>query len=393
MKKPGLFFSICASLLIFVNASVWEGAAAAASGGELPENGFYIATNSFPPNTVVDVTNLENGKTIRVIAASGLESPGLLALLSRDAANAIDLPGRSLGRISMSQPADPLTFSRPNGGSSSGDPDYDPAAFAAMNGYNPSSVETGALGNSRVEAGDLIVDLPDTAEVPASPVQSPSSVVQDESIVQEQGPQVAGTQEQPSAPSPAGSAAPAPQLNVQTAELSFVPAETRPPETGPGIDTSSIIPGVASAQEAPPQAPVVPSSDSSPLIDPSLIIPSIGETPKPTQTQVSSGLPGTAAAPYQPPTAVFSGPFSAPIITSLEKGRYYLQIAAYSKEETVRSELSKIDNNLPVAIMNAGTQEKPVYRILIGPVNLGESGALLQRFKVSYKDAFVRLGI
>jgi hypothetical protein len=42
--------------------------------------------------------------------------------------------------------------------------------------------------------------------------------------------------------------------------------------------------------------------------------------------------------------------------------------------------------------MNSGTMEKPVYRILIGPVNLGESGALLQRFKLRYNDAFVRQG-
>jgi hypothetical protein len=34
-----------------------------------------------------------------------------------------------------------------------------------------------------------------------------------------------------------------------------------------------------------------------------------------------------------------------------------------------------------------------VYRVLVGPVNLGESGALLQRFKRSgYKDAFIKQG-
>jgi hypothetical protein len=84
--------------------------------------------------------------------------------------------------------------------------------------------------------------------------------------------------------------------------------------------------------------------------------------------------------------------FSAPLISDLERGMYYLQIAAYSKAETVHSELAKLDRNLPVAIMNAGSLESPIFRILVGPVNLGESGALLHRLRTTHKDVFVRQG-
>jgi hypothetical protein len=91
-----VFFLIFMSLS---GASVWEGAAAVSSGGEFPDSGFYVATNSFPRNTVVDITNLETGKTVRGIVAAGLDSPGLLAMISKECAEAIGLQSRSIGRI------------------------------------------------------------------------------------------------------------------------------------------------------------------------------------------------------------------------------------------------------------------------------------------------------
>ncbi|MDR3167139.1 MAG: septal ring lytic transglycosylase RlpA family protein, partial [Treponema sp.] len=123
-----------AALFFFVGASIWEGAAAVSAGGDLPERGYYAATNSFPRNTIVDVTNLETGKTVRVIVAGTLDTPGLLAILSRDAASDIGLQSRSIGRIRMTQPTDPIAFSRfTEGLGSSGDPDYDPQAFISAN--------------------------------------------------------------------------------------------------------------------------------------------------------------------------------------------------------------------------------------------------------------------
>jgi cell division septation protein DedD len=73
----------------------------------------------------------------------------------------------------------------------------------------------------------------------------------------------------------------------------------------------------------------------------------------------------------------------------MEKGKYYLQLAALSRTEQVESELSKIGRSYPLAVQNVGS----IYRILVGPINPGESGPLLQRFKgIGYKDAFVRQG-
>jgi len=433
MKKICLFMSICISLITLVNASVWEGAAAAASGNELPDNGLFIATNSFPVNTEVIVTNLENGVTTKAVAYSTLDTPGLLALLSKDAADAIGLQSRSLGRISMTQSTDPVASPRSGAGLGSGDPDHDPAAFAALNGYDPSTDGNGGSDQAQAAAddgtgsGDTIVDLGDansqTTEAPspsassaAAPADSSSDTVP---VISAEAPSV----DVPSADVPSVSAAAVPVASPEAAaspdaaasagvnpgtgaaavqapwnpgtdyDLSLTPAETRPPEGAAVPDASYIIPELGAA-------PVNPSADTasntlSPanpdFIDPSLVIAPVKQAP------VAAQQP-SVTPPVEPVIPQFSAPppsepvFSAPLISSLEKGKYYLQIAAYSKAESVQSEIAKLDKQFPLAIMKAGNAGKPVYRILIGPVNLGESGALLQRFKTSYKDAFVRLG-
>ncbi|MDR2630956.1 MAG: hypothetical protein LBC60_08550, partial [Spirochaetaceae bacterium] len=122
--------------ILSIGASIWEGAAAVSISGELPESGYYVATKSFPRNTVVDITNLESGKTVRAIVATGLDSPGLLAILSKDAADIIGIQARSIGRIRITVPSDPIAFSRfTEGLVPKGDPDHDPQA--AINGASP----------------------------------------------------------------------------------------------------------------------------------------------------------------------------------------------------------------------------------------------------------------
>jgi hypothetical protein len=124
MRKK-LVVCIIIALCLFVSASPWEGAAVTAPEGELPGNGRYIATNSFPRNTVVDIVNIETNKSTRVIVASGLDSPGLLAIVSREAAELIGMRAGSVSRIRMTQPTDPVAYARFTESLSSGIPDYD----------------------------------------------------------------------------------------------------------------------------------------------------------------------------------------------------------------------------------------------------------------------------
>jgi hypothetical protein len=267
MKKVNLFAVITASAFILVNASIWEGTAAVEE--NLPENGPYLATNSFPVNTLVEVVNLETNKSATLIVYRSLENSRLLALLSKDAADSIGFS--STGRIRMQEKDDQAAYS------GAGERRLFPGNYISAN-----------LNNGT--GGEYISDL-------------------------------------------------------EGYDLALVPAEKRPPK-------------------------------DSQMLDPGHFIPSIPATAIP---------PSTAAAS----TTVR---FSAPMIQNFERGSYYVQIGAYRAAKTVESEILKVGKNLPVAVMSIDSEKGPIYRVLIGPLNLGEGGAVLQHFKTIYKDAFLRVG-
>jgi hypothetical protein len=138
------------------------------------------------------------------------------------------------------------------------------------------------------------------------------------------------------------------------------------------IPEQYVIPGIAEAAPRPPEA-----KPEEPARSPT------AETVR--NEPVKSGVEET------PPTQAAGPRFSAPLISTLEKGMYYLQLRAYSRTELVQAELSRLGDAYPLAVQAGGSPEKPLYRVLVGPVNLGESSALLRRFKGSgYGDAFVR---
>jgi hypothetical protein len=154
-------------------------------------------------------------------------------------------------------------------------------------------------------------------------------------------------------------------------DLALIPAETRPPEDLREPDPDNFV-------------------SSIPLI----------KTPyeiyEPPVVNVISAIPERAVPPPAPVNSTTVTRFSAPLIQNFEIGMYYVQIGTYEKAQTVESEILKVEKNLPVAvmqtIMKTGNTEKLVYRVLIGPLKIGESGAVLQRYKEIYKDAFLRVG-
>jgi hypothetical protein len=76
-----------------------EGAAAIAPQGDLPDIGFFAASDRFWRNMTVNVTNLDSGQTTHVVITKGLDasSHGFLMTLSCEAANMIGIYDR--GRI------------------------------------------------------------------------------------------------------------------------------------------------------------------------------------------------------------------------------------------------------------------------------------------------------
>jgi cell division septation protein DedD len=83
--------------------------------------------------------------------------------------------------------------------------------------------------------------------------------------------------------------------------------------------------------------------------------------------------------------------FSVPVNNQLEGGKYYIQIGAFSHPDTLEVAVARVNENYPLMVQPGGSPNNIVYRLLIGPLNVGESGAVLQRVKsAGYPDAFVR---
>ncbi|MDR2663419.1 MAG: SPOR domain-containing protein [Treponema sp.] len=411
MKKP-LLVLILLALFFLPGASIWEGAAAVST--DFPEKGLYVATNSFPRNTIVDLTNLETGKTVRVIVSAGLDAPGLLALVSREVAEEVGLQNRTIGRIRMTQPSDPIAFSRfTEDYLNSGDPDHDPAA--AVNGVYPDRTADPAVPGLPGESPAAAVPaVPVTPAVPLVPPTTPAAPAAP-----------SGDSSGPDNP-PAGANPGPSRESERDPEAAWLTGPVTPAETGPAMPAAEIpeTTDAVALAAAPPPEPVVeevPEEAAGPSVPPvppplvsgPVIVPVPVPVPVPAQSapavqpEPPSGASGSGPAPgynytlipaeERPPEG--SGPgkapqiFSVPSVADLEHGKYYLQIGAYSKTEIVEQELAKVEGSYPLAVQCAGTAGRPVYRILIGPVNQGESGALLRNFRGrGYKDAFIRRG-
>lgn len=375
--KISILILTAAAIVIFLGASPWEGAASVAPEGELPAAGYYVATNSFPRNTVVDITNIENNRSTRAIVAGGLESPGLLAIVSREAAELIGLRAGSVGRIRMVQPSDPIAYMRFTEGLNAGIPQYDSGNVITEGNYNdiysedtyrPSAIVeepikepvipppiTGPGYFLEPEWRTEIVDLPgydDPAPFPdnrdyVSELAYPQEIVEEPEEIWEEFAELEEIVEEPYEEEPVYIV----EEPVETEEPAYddfwdfvlVPTEEKPPEQSVyGIDLDDIIPSITKEPE-PESAPVTVVPDRS---------------------------------------------FSVPRISELNSGSYYVQIAALDSPESVESTISKIDLLYNPIIYNAGDRW---YRILLGPLNQGESAAILARFKsIGYKDAFVR---
>ena len=379
LQEAQVIVCIIAALLVFSGASPWEGAAATAPEGELPGNGRYVATNSFPRNTVVDITNIETNKTTRVIVAGSLDTPGLLAVVSREAAEIIGMRAGSISRIKMVQPSDPIAYLRFTEGLASNIPDYDSGDVKTEENYLEDVNNAVAVGETP-DADAVNDETPSNFsenKVTGASGYFMESEWASRNIVDFPGYNTLGESFAARSDKPeAEKKFPAPEEKVDEARIdSYTPAPAptpenkiveQPAEYAAERPTYSLAP----AQERPPSGTIYG-------IDPADIIPAISyKTPE--------------REPVKESAVRVTESFSVPRIYELERGRYYVQIAALSLAESVENAVKLIDRSYKPVVYKDGD---PWYRILLGPMNQGESAAVLQRFKsTGYKDAFIRQG-
>jgi hypothetical protein len=330
----------------------------------------------------------------------------------------------------MIQPADPIAFSRfgEENNLRSGDPDYDPEA--ALKAYGQADTPAPETGEQIAEsAGEPAADSPATdslaTDSPAPPV---AAVIPHRPGKMPDGEETADIRESTDTGENAAVDEPVVSPSIHDPVPADLPVndpvqperfQETADEKAEIVDYSDPVPAGAVVVTAVPQEQ--PSEEAETVLAeaapeenvPELAYPeeSIWYTPEegsiftliPAEERPPMAIdtvPEIAVIPpvypVEEPPSVYNaipGVFSVPSVGELEPGKYYLQLGAYSKTDAVEQEITKIEKNLPLAVQCTGGADKPVYRILVGPVNHGESGALLQRFKsIGYKDAFVRRG-
>ena len=132
------------------------------------------------------------------------------------------------------------------------------------------------------------------------------------------------------------------------------------------IETTKTTTAVTVIEE--PEQTIAQNSKKTPIIE----VPSIGN------------LNSMKIEPYivQADSQMYAG--------SLQKGKYYLQIANYSKEANAQSILAKY-KKYPLAIEKLGSGTRTRYRVFIGPLKIDEMGAVMEQFnKFGFTDSFFK---
>jgi len=135
LRSMKVLFKVIISLLMITigtaifAGSIWDGSVSTARYGYLPQTGMYAASNAFPQNSRVTVTNPDTGKKVDVTILERLEDNNLFLVLSSEAAESIgiDIGDIFYGNISEQ---DNLISSREEELPYNPDPDVNPSALS-----------------------------------------------------------------------------------------------------------------------------------------------------------------------------------------------------------------------------------------------------------------------
>jgi hypothetical protein len=296
-KKLLIACNLLIVLILFSSASsFWEGASSADMSSTLPERGIYVASSSFPRHTVVDIVNLETGKTIQAIVVDNYSSPGNAVVLSRDAAEALGMGNRSSVRVRISLPSDSEAFSPfADGRSFSGDPDYDPKAFVRENTLPK---ETQAIVSPLARRDERYPSTPPPVTIIPDPVKVPVQI----------------------APAPVEAVPEAPKTEMAQADL--------PSTTYPLLPPTEPMPFFM----PPPLPTAVFVEDENPTIEMAQELPS-----EPAQLEMPSTV---TPAPSAPELSMFI-PMPLPTISAFEESPEIVQETASDFEAPELPEISE----------------------------------------------------
>lgn len=417
--------------------AVWEGNAGIAAETEFPSVGYFAKSDMFPKNTLVEIVNLETEITIRVIVTGSSGVPGLVAMLSPEAAAALNVKSGSVSRVRISVPSPvtetPALGTIPGGsGTKTSDPDVNPetaaleadviAGTASRMGDTGSGNTAETLAESETEpdlplaaiaepSSDPLVPLSVNeenpiahADAPEIPVDAPpvSDAYYDEPELHATEPDAAEEPELTLVPTVVDSL-PVPQADTFSGELLAEPELTMGETEEQPID---ILADTESAAQTPEEvAEVVEITEVAEIVEApeqefpveteTLVTLEPAEPLPPPVSELTETLPAPAMVVEEPrlPVAplVTENVPELPYVSRFEMGKYYVQIASYSDISNVTRLIDQWGKKYPIAVERAIANDRTTLKVYVGPVNRDEYGAVLERFRIAgFRDAFVK---
>jgi len=327
MKRRCALAALMLLASLALGASTWEGSAVVGGAGDFPGDGLYGACNSFPRDSSVEVSNLENGKSVTVVITKNVENPGVFIALSPKAAAELGMKAGSAARVravtrSLSMAESSLPAARAG---ETADPDFNPRVY----------------------------------------------VERDKSLAQERAAQAATSPVAAAAPAAPATAQAAPSAAAIIAEASAqpkaeAPAETPPPATkaAPTVAEAPATAKVA-ADTLPPVASASPGEPRPESLG--VALPSPDAAPIP----VEGGAPSPRSFPSTGPEAIGG---SAPQPRAVAAAKVYLpeptvgEPATVAAAETTGAELGPTEAAGPV--LEGG--ERPMPQPSEGAASLSE---------------------
>ena len=443
-----VLLALCLCTVTAFAQESWQGNAAIARSGEFSTPGLFAASNAFPENTRILVQNSQSGQSVQVTVAQRIPGAGnIFLLLSEEAGTRIGLTGSEVIRVRanvVSSLGKGLSESLQEEAYSA-DPDLNPPISIAEE-HLPAGPETPSEEQVQPEAPveqpaedeevvaaaapeEVVVEAPAAPKeiektpeekrleelanrVPQKQLYMPPRQQEIYALAPEPGEaeeveeEIAAAEETPEEP-PAEEEEAAPEEEIaevvveEAAEEAVIEPEGPqvsllvPTEAQEDLDVALPGPEAVEPDKPSPEGSRLPvPEEESPLTmkpeEPPFAAEeeaAVEEVAEVVEPLVEEEPAAETAMAESPPT-----PEEQTILSEiLPSSSYFVQLGAYSTRSLAEKLAGDLTQTYSVTILPAGSGGRQFYKVLVGPLNVDESGTLLYQFRSrGFKDAFIQ---
>ena len=443
-----VLLALCLCTVTAFAQESWQGNAAIARSGEFSTPGLFAASNAFPENTRILVQNSQSGQSVQVTVAQRIPGAGnIFLLLSEEAGTRIGLTGSEVIRVRanvVSSLAKGLSESLQEEAYSA-DPDLNPPISIAEE-HLPTGPETPSEEQVQPEAPveqpaedeevvaaaapeEVVVEAPAAPKeiektpeekrleelanrVPQKQLYMPPRQQEIYALAPEPGEaeeveeEIAAAEETPEEP-PAEEEEAAPEEEIaeivveEAAEEAVIEPEGPqvsllvPTEEQEGLDVALPGPEAVEPDKPSPEGSRLPvPEEESPLTmkpeeppfaaEEEAAVEEVAEVVEPLVEEEPAAETAMAESPPTPEERMI-------LSEILPSSSYFVQLGAYSTRSLAEKLAGDLTQTYSVTILPAGSGGRQFYKVLVGPLNVDESGTLLYQFRSrGFKDAFIQ---